>query len=313
MSDTAGRSCPLRYRYSPKAIAAIPRIEAHTLYVVGGLYGNVHALDAIEKMAAAESMPVRICFNGDFNWFNVDDESFQAVMTRVLRHDAILGNVEAEFGTHGAEEGCGCAYPDSVGADVVERSNRIHARLKQTALAHPALIAPLEHLPMFTRYQLGDCRVGVVHGDAQSLAGWRFSRSELIEAANQPELVDMFLEAQVDVFASSHTCEPIVHRIEQAGRPMVVINNGAAGMPNETGERSGRVTRVSLTPLSAYGAAQTKVLSRVQVAGVEVAAVSLPYDHDAWRTQFLRHWPEGSDAYTSYYARIMGDLSGSST
>ncbi|MFN7643746.1 MAG: hypothetical protein ACK5PW_11820 [Burkholderiales bacterium] len=52
--DAPGRVCPLRYRYGPQAIARADTREADTLYVVGGLYGNVPALDAIEAMARAE-------------------------------------------------------------------------------------------------------------------------------------------------------------------------------------------------------------------------------------------------------------------
>jgi hypothetical protein len=38
----------LRYRYGPAALAHAPEQTAETLYVVGGLYGNLPALAAIE-------------------------------------------------------------------------------------------------------------------------------------------------------------------------------------------------------------------------------------------------------------------------
>ena len=42
-------------------------------------------------------------------------------------------------------------------------SNQIHAMLKKTtARRHPALSAQIASLPMFARYQVGDCRIGVV-------------------------------------------------------------------------------------------------------------------------------------------------------
>src|SRR5690606_22146824 len=114
-----------------------------------GLYGNPFALDAVEALAASEAGPVSIVFNGDFNWFNVDDAGFAVINRRVLAHSAILGNVEAELGEAGDEAGCGCAYPDSVDAQTVARSNRIHARLKATAARHPEIVAALDRLPMF--------------------------------------------------------------------------------------------------------------------------------------------------------------------
>lgn len=38
--STAGRVCPVRYRYGPGAIAGAPERLAETVYVIGGLYGN---------------------------------------------------------------------------------------------------------------------------------------------------------------------------------------------------------------------------------------------------------------------------------
>ena len=95
-------------------------------------------------MAGAEAGPVTLCFNGDFNWFNVDDAGFRAINERVLRHDAILGNVEAELDSDSDAAGCGCAYPESVDQCVVERSNRIHARLKRTRGAASRSARPAE-------------------------------------------------------------------------------------------------------------------------------------------------------------------------
>jgi hypothetical protein len=290
----------LRYRYGPQAIAAAPRQQAETLYVIGGLYGNLPALDVIEQMVARETGSVTLCFNGDFNWFNVDDEGFRAINQRVLRYDAIVGNVEAELSTSGDEAGCGCAYPEQVDANVVERSNRIHARLKETAQRHADLTARLDRLPMYARYDLGDCRVGVVHGDAESLAGWRFGVDEVNRPGHLQWLSSAFDAAQVDVFASSHTCEAVLRRFPVKDRFAVLINNGAAGMPNAGGRLPGLITRIALTPSPhpvAYGA-QTK--------DVYIDAVPLPYDQEQWRRMFLSNWPEQSDAHLSYFSRIDG-------
>ena len=48
---TPGRTCPPHYGYSPRVFARAADFEADTLYVIGGLYGNVLALDAIERGA----------------------------------------------------------------------------------------------------------------------------------------------------------------------------------------------------------------------------------------------------------------------
>lgn len=298
--ETAGRTCPLRYRYGPQAIAAAPRRVADTLYVIGGLYGNLPALDLVEQMAAGEAGPVTLCFNGDFNWFNVDDEGFRAINQRVLRYDAIVGNVEAELSTAGDEAGCGCAYPEQVDSAVVERSNRIHARLKGTAQRHADLTARLVRLPMYARYDVGDCRVGVVHGDAESLAGWRFGVDDIDKPAHAQWLRSAFDAAQVDVFASSHTCEPVLRRLAAKDREAAVINNGAAGMPNEAGKLPGLITRIALTP------SPHPVAHGMQIAGAFIDALPVAYDQGRWTQLFLSNWPAHSDANISYFSRIDG-------
>ena len=295
--NTPGRICPLRYRYGPLAIASAPERGVDTLYVIGGLYGNLEALNAVEAMAGAESGPVTLCFNGDFNWFNVDDAGFRAINERVLRHDAILGNVEAELGEGSDAAGCGCAYPESVDQGVVERSNAIHARLKRTAARHPDLLARLDALPMVARYRVGAARVGVVHGDADALAGWRFDVAALDDPALQAWRAEAFAKAEVDVFASTHTCLPALRRFDFDGVKLVA-NNGAAGMPNARGKRFGILTRIGTAP------APHPRLYGHSLQGVHVDALAIHYDDALWQQLFLENWPEGSPAWLSYFDRI---------
>lgn len=297
-----GRVCPLRYRYGAAAIAKIDARAAQTLYVVGGLYGNVPALDAIERMAAAESTSPTLCFNGDFNWFNVDDKQFTQINRRVLAHDAIQGNVEAELDATGDDAGCGCAYPENVDSGIVERSNLIHSQLKATALRHPELTARISRLPMFARYQVGDCRVAVVHGDADSLAGWRFDVSELADPAAAPWLRSVFTQSNVDLFASTHTCLPAMRAfsLTDAGSDARgwVVNNGATGMPNFSGDLSGLCTRIALTP------SPHQAVHEVEVAGTYVSLLPVRFDQARWQADFLQQWPESSAAWMSYWQRI---------
>lgn len=303
MSAAPGRACPLLYRYGAAAIAAAPEREVDTLYVVGGLYGNRPALDAVEALAQAEcatgAIPPTLCFNGDFNWFDIDDRAFAEINTRVLAHDAIQGNVEAELGAAGDDAGCGCAYPDSVDAGTVERSNHIHRLLKTTAARHPALLARIARLPMLARYRVGACRVGVVHGDAESLAGWRFDVAALDDPQAAPWLHGAFDAAAVDVFASTHTCLPARRQWAlPGGRRGCVVNNGAAGMPNFSGDLRGLVTRIARTP------ATGPMLHEVKVAGAHVALLPLAFDGARWQAEFLAQWPPASAAWTSYFERI---------
>ncbi len=298
MNLIAGRSCPLAYRHGAAALATAPTRPVQTLYVVGGLYGNPFALDCVQALAEAEPEPVTICFNGDFNWFNVDDEGFRAINQAVLRHHATLGNVEFEFASAQDAAGCGCAYPATVEQGVVERSNRIHAQLKNTARQHPDIMAQLAALPLFARYQIGAIRIGVVHGDADSLAGWQFDGAELDRPANQSRIATAFAAAEVDIFASSHTCLPALRHFSLNHGQGVVVNNGAAGLPNFRGRRSGLLTRISRhasphVPL--YGS---------ELGEVRIDALPIDYDGAAWQRHFLSLWPPGSDAHSSYFGRI---------
>ena len=299
VNELPGRVCPLSYRYGVAALRTAPERSAATLYVIGGLYGNRPALDAVAALAAAESAPVTWCFNGDFHWFDVDDAAFLEINARVLDHDAILGNVEAELLTEADAAGCGCAYPDTVAAEIVERSNRIHARLKATAWRYPEALAALRRLPMVARYRVGDLRVGVVHGDAEALAGWRFDVNALDDPANRAWMEAAFAQAQVDIFASSHTCLPVCRRFALEHRTGWVINNGAAGMPNFADTRFGVITRISVSPSphpSLYGGT---------VGGIHFDALALKFAADRWEREFLASWPPESPAYRSYFSRIV--------
>lgn len=299
MNEDAGRTCPLDYRYGAAALASSPVIATETLYVVGGLYGNAQSLDRVESMVKAESAPVTLVFNGDFNWFNSDDDSFRHINRAVLQHHALQGNVEFEL--HGADNasGCGCAYPDAVDQETVDRSNRIHERLKVTARRHPDILAQLAALPLFARYAVGGMTVGVVHGDGDSLAGWMFDAQEMGKPANQDTIASMFGKAQVNIFASTHTCLPALRRFELASISHgIVINNGAAGMPNFQGIPGGLLTRISGHPsphVPLYGE---------KLGGVFIDSLPIGYDSVRWRKEFLANWPSGSDAHQSYWSRI---------
>lgn len=294
-----GRSCPLAYRYTPSAIALATPTEVETLYVIGGLYGNVFALARVLEMAALEKQPVTLCFNGDFNWFNIAPEDFQQINQAVLKHHAIQGNVEYELHQSDNSAGCGCAYPDEVDQETVERSNQIHAQLYQTAARFPSLLEQIKQLPLFRRYQIGSQHLAVVHGDAHSLAGWRFDAHQLRQSENDLNLRQTFEEAQVDVFASSHTCLPILKQLgAYTASKRAIINNGAAGMPNFAETQFGVLSRISVH------AGVHQVLYGTTQADLIIEALPIEFDYLAWQAHFSNHWQRDSAAYLSYFQRI---------
>ena len=295
-----GRSCPLHYRYAPEALDRAPEIRADTLYVIGGLYGNLPALSALRALASGEPTPPQFVFNGDFNWFDVDPGRFRQVNESVLGHPALRGNVETEIAGDNAGAGCGCAYPDYVGAAEVEFSNRIIERVRHTAQDAADISARLLQLPMHMTAQVGALRIGIVHGDAESLAGWGFACSELDDTRNHSKFGEWFRRANVRVFASSHTCLPALRAFDLPGGTAAVINNGAAGMPNFSGTQYGVITRIGLTPAPAG-----RTLYGSRIDGVFIDALRLDYDHGLWLRNFLADWPEGSPAHASYFRRIV--------
>ena len=294
--DAPGRNCPLAYRYSPADFRRPAEIEAETVYVIGGLYGNPFALDAVLELAAAERVPPRLVFNGDFNWFDVDHDGFARLNARVLEHVALRGNVETELAANDETAGCGCAYPDWVGDPEVARSNAIAAQLRETARAFPELRTRLGRLPMHAVATVGGLRVAIVHGDAWSLSGWAFSQERLRD--DVAGVAGAFADAGVRVFATSHTCLPVLQAIDRSGGRCVIANNGAAGMPNFRGTRFGIITRISTH-------ARGDALYGEWLGPVYVDALAVRYDHDRWLAHFDALWPAGSPAAVSYRRRIV--------
>ena len=294
-NDAPGRSCPAGYRYSPAVFRRPAEIEAETLYVIGGLYGNSFALDAILDLASQETPRPTLVFNGDFNWFDVDPEGFARLNTRVLAHVALRGNVETEFATDDERAGCGCAYPEWVGDAEVARSNEIAARLRGTARAFPELRERLGHLPMHAVAAVGGVRIGIVHGDAWALAGWQFSQELLADKVDAA--ASACDEADVRIFACSHTCLPVLQVLATPRGGCMIANNGAAGMPNFRGTRFGLITRISIRP-------RADALYGERLGAVHIDALAVHYDHERWLAHFDAAWPAGSAAAVSYRRRI---------
>jgi hypothetical protein len=295
--ERAGRTCPADYRYAPSALDRTPEFAADVLYVVGGLYGNLAALDRVERLADSEAATV--VFNGDLHWFDADRDWFAEVERRVARHRAIRGNVETEIArSNDVGAGCGCAYPASVGEAVVRRSNEIAIELRRTAQALGGAAERMAALPMHLVAEVGGLRVGIVHGDATSLAGWSFARDALERPAARTMLEAVRRAARIDLFASTHTCLAVLRDFQLRAGRLTIVNNGAAGMPNFSGGRFGLVSRIAATP------SPHRPLYGIVRDGVHIDAIPLPYDSDAFLRRFLARWPKGSAAHTSYFQRI---------
>jgi hypothetical protein len=298
----AGRVCPLDYLYDPAVFAGPADFAADILYVAGGLYGNLAAAHAIERLAAGERGRIAIVYNGDFHWFDAEDEWFDAIERAVMPHRALRGNVETEIARDldiGA--GCGCAYPSAVADDVVMRSNLILNELRSTASRAPAAQARVAGLPMHLVADIGGLCVGIVHGDATSLAGWGFTR-EVLAAAPPTRLAELRARSRVDVFASTHTCLALLYDTVLANGRLTVINNGAAGMPNLMATRHGLISRIATTP------SPHRPVYGLKRDGVHIDALAVDYDRKQFLSRFLARWPAGTPAHVSYARRLFDGL-----
>jgi len=345
MSTTsAPAACPLTYRLGARALRRAPSIRcATTLYAVGGLYGNTSALQAIRERAAREPLPPTIVFNGDFNFFNGEPSWWRELNTSIRDgegHFATAGNVEVES-VNFESTGCGCGYPAYVSAGVVERSDRIVGALRAAAAAAeaPELLAWLRALPKAVIVEIGNARrrVGIVHGDVDSLAGWQLG-VEAMEPADdslraalgcdaasgaathlpttpRTKLLNWFAEADVRGLLCTHTCLPFGQVLEAAAEDIgtarggadeeastrkAVFNNGSAGMANFEGTTFGLITRVS-DDLSV----PSDSLYGGVAGGLRFDALPVHFEHTAWLALFGALWPEGSDAHESYHRRMV--------
>jgi hypothetical protein len=192
-------------------------------------------------------------------------------------------------------------------------SNQIITRLRATASGFPELVRRLGELPRYLTASVAGGRVGIVHGDPESLAGWRLAL-EAMEPADSAvrhqvgwrgrpttlaDLLDWFARADVTVFASTHTGLPYAQIVPDGRDRRLVVNNGAAGLGNFTGTGYGVITRLSGDPRppadSLYGTA---------VGALRCDAVALRFDLGEWTARFLAQWPPGSPGHRSYFTRL---------
>jgi hypothetical protein len=313
--DPASQSCALEYRYSPSDFKIAPTTEHEAVYVVGGLYGNLQALHEILRMQEAEArlgVKVTLVFNGDHNWFNRDAASFSEINQVALESIAIRGNVEAEFAAP-SDSGCGCNYPEYFNAEYVARSNAIMDSLRDTASQFSGICAELNALPLIRRIKVGEASVGIVHGDPEMLSGWSFAAERLssigkccsgdeatVALTSQEKIASYFQQAGVQAFASTHTCLAHARDYVVDGEDRLIINNGAAGLPNFANRSYGLVTRIALVDK-----AHANSLYGFTLKGTRFDALPVHYAQPEFIRHFIRNWAPGSPAYEAYFNRVV--------
>ncbi len=292
----AGRACPVDYRIASDAFSGRPEIECDVLYVVGGLYGNPFAASAVDALVESESTGnVEVVLNGDIHWFDKTAANFADIERGIAKYRPLVGNVEAELRRQkDIGVGCGCAYPDCTSDESVARSNRIHKMLSFALESDPELKRMLEGRPSTLLASVAGRRVAITHGDEKLLGGWDNSRESLQDILRQDEVDAFMAENDLDVFTTTHTCAPAAIRLARG----VVINNGAAGLPNFVGEHFGLCVRIAEKP-------HEDSLFECELDGLFIQAVPVRYDHDAFLKWFDELWAPASAAAISYRSRII--------
>ena len=161
-----GRGCPLSYRYGAEALRRPPAIEADSLWVAGGLYGNRFALERLVELYEAEQGSRALVFNGDFHWFDVDPAEFAAVDDGVHRYRVTRGNVDEDmYGNH----------PRFAAADVSLQSAEAYYAFAPEQAAHRISPRPLL----------------IVHGALNELHPIDEARSLYARAREPKELIEL--------------------------------------------------------------------------------------------------------------------------
>lgn len=290
---TKGRNCSLDYILEKNWQNKVEVVNYDTIYVVGGLYGNYEALLEIKKMASLEKTAPLIVFNGDVHWFDVLEEDFLKVENLIRDDIKLLGNVEYELIKQNSDLGCGCNYPEDVDDGVVERSNIIHSMMKDN-ITNEKIISDIKTRNKTIALNCFGKKIAITHGDEKNLAGWGCSIDNLVEDERSEELFSWLKENNIDILATTHTCLPVVKKVDNN----IVINNGASGMANTKNSTNGLITRISKYKNS------NAVISK-EIDDVYVELIKVNFDIDKFVNWFDTVWDKDSPASISYRNRIV--------
>ena len=264
--------------------------------VIGGLYGNMQSLKEIKKYEKNN----QLIFNGDFHWLNKKKEEFVAVQEFINNHIALKGNIEESLSNSKNFDNCNCDYPDYFPPEETIYSNEIFSQLKKTYLSCEDYKNHFDQLgtQLYIPIKNGP-NIFITHGDLQSLSGWMFSVRS-INKINKGKFLKFFNKVNADVIISSHTCLPVFcHATDTNGEDKLLLNNGAAGMPNFRNKNFGIIIRISSSK-----SIDEKVLYRKKIKNYFFEAIKLEYSNKNFIKEFLINWPSKSSGYKAYFDRI---------
>jgi len=195
------------------------------LLVFGGVYSNLHALEALIDRATDLGIPASnmICTGDVVAYCAYAQASVDRI--RALGAPVLMGNCEQQLADDADD--CGCGFEEGSTCSLLSRTWYAHAKSQITQSSRDWMAG----LPERITFTHSGLRYGVVHGGASNMS--RFLWPVTAEADLQAE-IDL-LEAQVgpvDRVLSGHSGIAMTREVGSK----LWINAGAIGMPANDGD-----------------------------------------------------------------------------
>lgn len=218
------------------------------LLIFGGVYGNLQALEVLQRIAAARHIPAHniICMGDIAGYCAQPEECIQAIRSWGIH--AIAGNVELQLRS-GADD-CGCDFTVDGRCDTLSRQWYPYVQQQVSA----ASVAWLRELPDHMRFRFGGKQVMVVHGSFHHVSEFIFASTPWpVKARN-------FADADADLILAGHCGLPFIQQEDDKQW----LNSGVIGMPANDG-----------TPRVWY-----MLLNTTTEAGPMARLLPFTYDHE---------------------------------
>lgn len=207
------------YHNNPETIVQRAGAINGPLLILGGVYSNLQALDAMQEVAERAGFnPDQIICTGDIVGYCADPEAcVQRVKNWGIR--AIAGNVELQL--RDGEDECGCNFDEGSRCDLLSRQWYPFAQSQLSADS----LAWMRTLPHHLQLTLGGQSVYVLHGS------WHNPSEFVFQSTPWPIKATNFEATQADIILGGHCGLPFLDQKE--GKTW--LNAGVIGMPANDG------------------------------------------------------------------------------
>lgn len=195
------------------------------ILVFGGVYSNLHALEALIEQAGRLGIPASnmICTGDVVAYCAYAQQSVERI--RDLGCAVLAGNCEQQLAADADD--CGCGFEEGSTCSLLSRTWYAHAKSQITAETRDWMAG----LPDRITFAHNGLRYGVVHGAASNVS--KFVWPVDTDAAIDVE-IDLLQEqvGDVDRVLAGHTGIPMTREVGDK----MWINAGAIGMPAHDGD-----------------------------------------------------------------------------